>query len=480
MDCQICTGRSISTPQSHLQAVTTIAVDPTSQFLLSGSPDSTIHVWSLPALLSFVQPSYTDPTQPSPRSPLRSLSHHRAAITHLVLGHGSSATNIAVSASQDNTCIVWDYHAGTPLKTYLLPSTPLCLALDPADRAVYAGHEDGSIQLLDFYKTPTLTNPLYDPAQQSTPAQASPRDRWPPPNENLGAVLSLAVNYDGTALITGHQSGKIVSWDVAKGRYVTDLADLAAPVTNLRMLSPTGFPHAAKPNFTVHNVVKPRYEAALSNGAGEDGAVPMNYNFSAHFTSALDVPRVTATDALASRPTAFEAALEHACFPTELLDEGLRELAAWDLASSSTTTNKSAPLPPSTGLDGANDHVPPNSTEAEMSSSEITDLRSQIADLNALVQAQHRTQKWTWEKLLELNAWRYKREKSERGRDRDRDGEVVSNGVGKGVEKWVDDDGGEGGGRGEVEVRDGEEEEEEMDSVDEDEEEEDEDEDEMP
>jgi hypothetical protein len=40
--------------------------------------------------------------------------------------------------------------------------------------------------------------------------------------------------------------------------------------------------------------VKPRYDAALFNGAGEDGGVPANYNFSAHFTSTLDLPRVTA------------------------------------------------------------------------------------------------------------------------------------------------------------------------------------------
>lgn len=438
--------------------MTSIAVDPTANFLLSGSPDSTIHVWSLPALLSFVQASSTDPTQPPPRSPLRSLSHHHGAITNLVLGHSSSAANIAVSASQDNTCIVWDYHAGTPLKTFLLPSTPLCLALDPADRAVYAGHEDGSIQMLDFYQTSTLTNPLYDPAQQSTPAQASPKDLWSPPNENLGAARSLAVNYDGTTLITGHQSGKIVSWNVAKGRYVTELADVAGPVTNLRMLSPTGFPRTAKPSLTVHSVVKPRYDAALSNGAGEDGGVPANYNFSAHFTAALDLPGVTAPDAPTPRPGAFDAALEHACFPTELLDEGLQELAAWDLASTSAATNTSSAgnknnnndddnsisLPTFTFLDGANDHDRTPMDAAETATSEIADLKSQIADLNALVQSQHRTQKWTWEKLLELNTYRYERER------KDGDGDGGLSEVGKRVGN-VD---GSGDRRGEAEIED--------------------------
>lgn len=427
--------------------MTSVVVDPTGNFLLSGSPDSNIHVWSLPALLSFVQPSSTDPTQPPPRSPLRSLAHHRAPITHLVVGHGSSAANIAVSASQDNTCVVWDYHAGVPLKTFLLPATPLCLALDPADRAVYAGREDGGVQLLDFYKTPTsLANPLYDPAQQSTPSQASPTDLWPPPNDTLGPALSLALSYDGTSLVSGHGSGKIVVWDVGRGRYVAELCDLAAPVTNLRMLSPTGFPRTATPSLTVHNVVKPRYEAALSNGAGDDGAVPTDYTFSAHFTSALDLP---APDASTARPSAFDAALAHACFPTELLDEGLRELAAWDVVSTTTDHEaKAAPLQAS--LDGATDrdHAAMESTTTGTGTPEVAGLKAQIAELNALVQAQHRTQKWTWEKLLELNAYQYDNERGVK----DRQGDGGLGGLGKRVGSGgVDGSGGggiEGGGEG--------------------------------
>jgi len=334
-----------------------------------------------------------------------------------------------VSASRDNTCVVWDYHAGVPLRTFLLPATPLCLALDPADRGVYAGREDGGVQLLDFYKTPTtLANPLYDPAQQSTPSQASPTDLWPPPNDTLGPALSLALSYDGTSLVSGHGSGKIVVWDVARGRYVAELCDLAAPVTNLRMLSPTGFPRTATPSLTVHNVVKPRYEAALSNGAGADGAVPTDYNFSAHFTSALDLP---APDASIARPSAFDAALAHACFPTELLDEGLRELAAWNLASASTDQEAKPPPLHTSSLDGANDRdqasVDATATATGTGTSEVAGLKAQIAELNVLVQAQHRTQKWTWDKLLELNTYRYENERAMK----DRDG-VVS-GLGKRV-----------------------------------------------
>ncbi|KAI9879896.1 MAG: Pre-rRNA-processing protein ipi3 [Pleopsidium flavum] len=401
---ELCTGRQTSTPQSHLQSITTLAVDPSSNFLLSGSSDSNIHVWSLPALLSFSQPSATDSTQPTPRSPLRTLSNHRAAITHLITGHGSSVANIAISGSQDNTCIVWDYHTGTLLRTFLLPSTPLCLALDPADRACYAGYEDGTVQLIDFYKTPTLTNTLYDSAHQSTPSQASPKDQWPPPNDTLGAALCIAVNYEGNTLITGHQSGKIISWDVAKGRYSSELFDLSAPVTNLHMLPPTGFPYPTEPKLKVHNIVKPRYEASLSGSEGDSGVVPANYNFTAQFTSSLALPRLSADQTLIPPPSEFDTALSHPSFPTAMLDEGLAELASWNPAS---TTNKKASIP---SFDGTNDIDP---DEVQPANDELTNLKKEIADLTDLVQSQHRTQKWTWEKLLELNTYRFEREKSD-------------------------------------------------------------------
>ncbi|KAI9849384.1 MAG: hypothetical protein M1830_007118 [Pleopsidium flavum] len=87
-----------------------------------------------------------------------------------------------------------------------------------------------------------------------------------------------------------------------------------------------------------------------------------------------------------------------------MLDEGLAELASWNPAS---TTNKKASIP---SFDGTNDIDP---DEAQPANEELTILKKEIADLTDLVQSQHRTQKWTWEKLLELNTYRFEREKSD-------------------------------------------------------------------
>ncbi|KAI9796687.1 MAG: Pre-rRNA-processing protein ipi3 [Piccolia ochrophora] len=313
---EVCTGRQVSTHQSHLQPVTTLAADPTSNFLLSGSSDSIIHVWSLANLLSFSAPPATDASTPRV-SPVRTLSNHRAAITTIRIGHSHFPTNIAVSASEDSTCIIWDYHAGHRLRTVLLPSPALSLALDPCDRAFYAGFADGSVQLVDLYHPSTgTTHPLYDPTLQSHPIQPPTSAHWPAPTATIGAAHALTVSYDGTALISGHASGKIGHWDIGARKFRAELNDLSTAVTNVTMLPPTGFPNAVSPRLTAHQIVKPRYESGLSSTEASS-AIPANYTLTAQFTSDLT-----------SEATPFSTALHHSSLPADLLPHSLNELMA--------------------------------------------------------------------------------------------------------------------------------------------------------
>lgn len=324
-----CTGRQINTAQAHLQPVTALSISPDSNFLLTGSSDSNVHVWSLPALLSFS-------TSSSQRVPLHTLSSHRGALTALRAGHGTGAASIAISASNDKTAIVWDYKRNLALKTYLLGDAPLCLELDPADRAFYAGYSDGSVQLVDFYaniQDRGPAHPILNLKDAGTAIQPAPRTRWRANNQNLGATLSLALSWDTTTLISGHESGKICTWDPAKGVWSAPITTLTGPVTNLCFLPPTGFPTPQKRTFKIHTVVKPRRDLVDVNGSG---SVPGNYTFTAQLTGRLPTERnEKATNGW------FTDALTHPSFPSHMIESGLSELAAWhEQPPSSTSTSQ--------------------------------------------------------------------------------------------------------------------------------------------
>ena len=310
---EIASGRQVSTSQAHLQAVTTLACDGTGNFLLSASKDATVHVWSIFGLLSFANAGLESP------SPTISFSSHRSEVVALVLGRSAGFANIAVTASSDKTCLIWDYHTNAVLRTYLLPAVPTCLDIDAAERAVYVGYEDGCIQKLDLYSSVISSADAQSlPQQISGPIQPPSSSLWRPPDKSSGATLSMSISFDGCTILSGHESGAILSWDIGrKGLSSTILqAPLPGPVTNLQFFSVTGFAVLEKRTLQVPSVVKPKF-GAFDNA---NGTVPSNYALAVQFPS----------DTSRRQDSAFVQALLHSSVPNALLDDGLRELANWN------------------------------------------------------------------------------------------------------------------------------------------------------
>ena len=377
---KISSGRLVSTSTTHLQPVTCLAVDPASNFFLSGSSDAMIHVWALPLVLSF--------SPDASRSPIHSLSNHRGPISSIVCGHSWSSANIAVSISGDKSAIVWDYHNGQMLRTYLLPEIPTTMTLDPADRALYIAYIDGSLQTIDFFDEMQRTTPidvLRDSSTSHRPIQPLTRTRFNVESQQLGEALSLSLSWDGTTLISGHLSGKIASWDVAKRNYLSTMANLPGPVSNLQFLAPTGFCGAIDATFSIQTITKPKQDAA-STSTGY-GLVPPNYTLNMQFTGQIRSRHLSATEVAMTAKSAFEEALTHPSFPTSMLEESLVELEAWSVSSRSG-------LVPSAGFLAA-DHNENAATSSLVEDSELNELKKQVASLQ-------RIQKVTFSQLSEL------------------------------------------------------------------------------
>ncbi|KAF4448706.1 hypothetical protein F53441_7915 [Fusarium austroafricanum] len=256
---ETCTGRQVSTPPCHVQAVSCLAV--TQYHILSGSDDSNINVWSLSRLLELDAQTEQEPDM--------TLSNHRGAITSLTVGSGTNPeTSICVSASKDKTCIIWNYQTGQLLRTLLFPTFPLCARLDPSARALFVSSEAGAVYLVELFggDKPLLGSRSTElpsiVVQVNTPLAVS--------DPELGQPLCLALTYDGTSILSGHAKGKILRWSLAENGHPTDVANLNASVTNLCLIPPLS---AEQPTKAV-SIVKPNQSLK-------------RYNFTAQLTTDL-------------------------------------------------------------------------------------------------------------------------------------------------------------------------------------------------
>ncbi|OLN96358.1 Pre-rRNA-processing protein crb3/ipi3 [Colletotrichum chlorophyti] len=232
---ETCTGRQLTTPPCHIQAVSCLAATP--HHLLTGSEDSNIHVWTLSRLL--------EPNASAESEPDRTLSNHRAAITSLAVSRSvNPETSICVSASKDKTCIIWNYHTGEILRTLLFPMAPLCVSMDPCARAVFVSSEDRSLYLVELLGDKPLIGPR---SAESSSTVVQVKSSVGQADEDAGPALCLASNYDGTMVLSGHTKGKILQWQLTENGHPTELTDLNASVTNLVFPSLLQAPRSTKP-----------------------------------------------------------------------------------------------------------------------------------------------------------------------------------------------------------------------------------------
>ena len=226
-----------------------------------------------------------------------------------------------------------------------------------------------------------MSHPVHDPVLRSTPTQPPASDRWNLPAENASRALCIDLSYDGTVLLSGHENGKVQTWDVGKGRYNTQIADFSYPITNLRMLSPTGFPNQPQHILKIQSIVKPRYDAALGKQA-ISSIVPEDYAFTAQFSTFLPRPRLSQSDHSTSKDPllSYTAALNSRSFPTDLLEEGIAAISALRHPNSTPSFAK------------------PSNTDEEEQSKDL-----EIANLKIQLQHAKTSQQIYVDKALQLN-----------------------------------------------------------------------------
>ena len=212
---ELASGRFVATPPTHLQRITALAWGHAGH-LVVGSEDTNVSVWSVPALLD---------TRGGARMAERVLDRHIHAVTGVAVGEASSggSSELLVTAGRDRTVVTWELHTGQHLRTFIVGGVPLCLALDPAERAVYVGLEEGGIQCVEFHATKGSAKEMYSEELRDVPVTVE-AEVWG--GESAGSILSIAVSYEANMVVSGNVRGEVGLWDVATGGLFKNLCQM--------------------------------------------------------------------------------------------------------------------------------------------------------------------------------------------------------------------------------------------------------------
>ena len=225
------------------------------------------------------------------------------------------------------------------LRTFLLPFSPQCLVLDPADRAAYVAYENSQLQAIDLLQH---KQSLANSSKNVDTFQLQAEDAWIHSASSVAAIKCLDLSYDGTVLLTGMEDGKVQMWDVGKGRFLREVVDLISPVTAIQILKPTGFAKAYSPRFVIPNIIKPNMELSAP---APDATSRIPPSYALHLQIHSDTSR--GTKSFASN---FTQELYSPYFSQDTVDAAIQDLvlqtagisqysAATDLSDHSKDTN---------------------------------------------------------------------------------------------------------------------------------------------
>ncbi|KAG0355698.1 Pre-rRNA-processing protein ipi3 [Podila minutissima] len=248
---EIATGILHRTFDAHYKKITVLRFSADDTVLFSGSEDAVVHVWMLTSLLD---DSLTD----SP-APHYSWTDHTLSITDIQCGIGRFHGARVVTSSLDHTCKLWDLSTGTLLTTFLFPTKIMALAFDPAERYFLAASGTpastaSTANEADYLIYQALLYKSKHTQQGYTTIEAVDGDAG---LEQIGLggakrngvrggdlvfrghhhpILRLALNFDGTALVSGDNKGGLMVWDVASRQMVREIKQHKGAISSIHTM----------------------------------------------------------------------------------------------------------------------------------------------------------------------------------------------------------------------------------------------------
>ncbi|MQL82931.1 hypothetical protein Taro_015427 [Colocasia esculenta] len=210
---KIASGKLLKRWQAHYRAVSCLVFSDDESFLISGSDDGCVRVWSLFRVFDERENSVV-------KHPYHySFQEHTLRVTDVVSGYGL-CNSIVISSSEDHTCKVWSLSKGKLLRSVTFPCIINAVALDPAEHVFYAGGRDGKIYVAALAAdcTSSSTYGTYIIGCLS---------------DHSKAITCFVFSTDGVTLVSGSEDGTVRVWDTKSEQVIRILRHAKGPVNNV-------------------------------------------------------------------------------------------------------------------------------------------------------------------------------------------------------------------------------------------------------
>jgi pre-rRNA-processing protein IPI3 len=225
---ELCSGRLVFGRDTHYQEITCMEFTRDSAYLFTGSKDARVFGWHMLDLISLA-------SHPEEARPVISWSDHSLAVTSLCIGYGASNEAFVFTGSLDGTVRCWDISRRELHTTFVLSDRVTALAVDPIERAIYAGLANGDIRVVQLYDINPASGYLeaVGGAKRIITVKAD-SDRTLQKHET--AISALVVSFDGNVLVSGDSSGEVLSWDLPSRQVVRKLKSHRGSISSIQIV----------------------------------------------------------------------------------------------------------------------------------------------------------------------------------------------------------------------------------------------------